>query len=300
MPDIILFAIPGFVILLMLEIYLSQKMHSDSYEIKDASSSIAMGLGSQVVGLLTKGIYLLIFMGLYQFRIFDLGWAPWVWVLGFFAEDFSYYLFHRTSHSCRYFWASHVIHHTSKKYTLATALRQTWTGDLSGSKIFWMWMPLLGFHPIMIFTLMATSLIYQFWIHTELIRRMPRWFEYIFNTPSHHRVHHSNEIKYLDKNHAGILIIWDRMFGTFVPEGNVYSFPIYGIRENIETFNPVKIAFHEWRSIGRDLLRPISWKARLGYLFGPPGWSHDGSRKTTKELREVVHRKESDGAPSTR
>jgi len=267
---------------MMLEIYLSQRMHRGNYVLKDAASSLAMGIGSQVVGLVTKGLYLAVFFWLYQFRLFDLGSAPWVWVLAFFLEDLTYYVFHWTSHNCRYFWASHVVHHSSQKYTLATALRQTWTGELSGSKIFWFWMPLVGFHPIMVFTLMATSLIYQFWIHTELINRFPDWFEFVFNTPSHHRVHHSSQVKYLDKNHAGILIIWDRIFGTFVAED---IRPVYGIRENLNSYNPVYIAFHEWRAIGKDLLKPVSLTARFNYLFGPPGWSHDGSRKTTSELR---------------
>ena len=284
MPDIITYAIPGFILLMMLEIYLSQRMHRDNYVTKDALSSLAMGIGNQITGLITKGLYILIFFALYELRIFTLGWSWWVWVLAFFAEDFSYYWFHRTSHHCRYFWASHVVHHSSKKYTLATALRQTWTGNLSGSQIFWMWMPLLGFHPIMIFTLMATSLIYQFWIHTELIKKMPAWFEFIFNTPSHHRVHHSNELRYLDKNHAGILIIWDRMFGTFVLEED--EMPQYGIRKPFSSFNPFRIAFDEWIDIWNDIRKPISFKDRLNYIFGPPGWSHDGSRMTTKQLRE--------------
>ncbi len=283
MNNLIAYAIPGFVILIFLEIYLSQRMHRENYVLEDAASSLAMGVGNQVIGLFTKGIYLAIFFGIYQFRLFDLGWASWVWVLAFFLEDLTYYAFHWSSHNCRYFWASHVVHHSSQKYTLATALRQTWTGDLSGSKLFWFWMPLVGFHPLMVFTLMATSLIYQFWIHTELIDRFPKWFEFIFNTPSHHRVHHSSELKYLDSNHAGILIIWDRMFGTFVAEERT---PVYGIREKLNTHNPIRIATHEWSAIVKDLVKPISFSDRLGYVFGPPGWSHDGSRKTTKELRE--------------
>jgi sterol desaturase/sphingolipid hydroxylase (fatty acid hydroxylase superfamily) len=284
-PNIILYAIPGFILLMMIEIYLSQRMHRDNYEAKDTLSSLAMGIGSQVFGLITKGIYILIFFWLYEHRLFTIGWAWWAWILVFFADDFSYYIFHFTSHKCRYFWASHVVHHSSRKYTLATALRQTWTGDLTGSKVFWFWMPLLGFHPLMIFTMMAISLIYQFWIHTELIDRMPGWFEFFFNTPSHHRVHHSNEIRYLDKNHGGILIIWDRIFGTFKAEK---EHPVYGIRKDFRSYNPIRIAFDEWAEIVRDLLLPISIRNKLNYVFGPPGWSHDGSRKTTSELQKSL------------
>jgi sterol desaturase/sphingolipid hydroxylase (fatty acid hydroxylase superfamily) len=283
MPNIIHFAIPGFILLLMLEVYLSHRMHQDNYETKDALSSLAMGIGNQLFGLITKGLYIIVFFWIYEYRIFTIGWAWWAWILVFFADDISYYLFHYISHKCRYFWASHVVHHSSKKYTLATALRQTWTGDLTGGKIFWFWMPLIGFHPLMIFTMMAVSLIYQFWIHTELIGRMPSWFEYIFNTPSHHRVHHSNEIKYLDKNHGGILIIWDRIFGTFKEEEEK---PIYGIRKDFNSYNPFRIAFDEWADIGNDLIQPITMIQRMKYVFGPPGWSHDGSRQTTRELQE--------------
>jgi sterol desaturase/sphingolipid hydroxylase (fatty acid hydroxylase superfamily) len=137
----------------------------------------------------------------------------------------------------------------------------------------------------MIMTMKAISLLYQFWIHTELVNRCPSWFEFIFNTPSHHRVHHAVQAKYLDRNHAGVLIIWDRMFGTFQPEE---EHPVYGLTTNVNTFNPVKVAFHEWRNIWNDLRKPISWKARIGYLFGPPGWSHDGSRKTSEQMRREM------------
>ena len=253
--------------------------------LKDAASSIAMGLGSQLMGILTKVIVFFAFFLAYEFRLFTFGFGFEIWVIAFFLEDFSYYVFHRVSHGSRFFWASHVVHHSSQKYTLATALRQTWTGELTGSFVFWIWMPLLGFHPLIIFTLKATSLIYQFWIHTELITKLPRWFEYVFNTPSHHRVHHSSDIKYLDMNHAGILIIWDRMFGTFIEEKEE---PNYGIRENLKSYNPIVIAFHEWAAIAKDLQKNTSLKNKVKYVFGPPGWSHDGSRKTTAQLKKGI------------
>ena len=201
----------------------------------------------------------------------------------FFADDFSYYWFHRISHSSRWFWASHVVHHSSQKYNLGTALRQTWTGTLTGSFLFWIWLPLVGFSPVAVMTMQAISLLYQFWIHTEYIKKLPAPVEFIFNTPSHHRVHHATNLAYLDKNHAGILIIWDRLFGTFITETDR---PVYGITKNLTTHNPVRIAFHEWTAIGRDLRRAGSVRNALNYLFGPPGWSHDGSRQTTRQLRE--------------
>jgi sterol desaturase/sphingolipid hydroxylase (fatty acid hydroxylase superfamily) len=218
--------------------------------------------------------------------LFSLEYSWWMWALLLLGDDLSYYWYHRSAHSIRYFWASHIVHHSSQKYNLATALRQTWTGGITGSFVFYLWMPLLGFEPIAILFMHSVSLLYQFWIHTELIDRLPKWFEFIFNTPSHHRVHHSSEAKYLDRNHAGILIICDRMFGTFQIEEER---PTYGLTVNIKSFNPLYIASHEWLAIFRDLrdYPRYSWK----YLFGPPGWSHDGSRKTSAQLREALKSK---------
>lgn len=289
MPNLIHYAIPAFIILLVIEVIISAYDKRDWFHAKDTFTSLSMGIGNVIIGLFTKGVIFGFYTLLYQFRLFDIGAQWWAWVLLFFADDFSYYWFHRTAHSSRYFWASHVVHHSSQKYNLGTALRQTWTGDLSGSFIFWMWLPLLGFHPLMIMTMQSISLLYQFWIHTEVIKKFPRPIEFIFNTPSHHRVHHSSDIKYLDKNHAGILIIWDRLFGTFQEEE---EHPNYGLTTNINTFNPIRVATHEWVDIFKDVRQAKHWKHALGYLFGPPGWSHDGSKKTTKQMREEIARTE--------
>lgn len=282
-PNLIHYAIPFFVGFILLEIVLSAWMKRKTYHTKDAFSSIAMGLGNVITGLVSKAIIFGAFTLVHQFALFDFGYVWWAWVACFFADDLSYYWFHRSSHKVRFFWASHVIHHSSRFYNLATALRQTWTGNFTGSFIFWLWMPLLGFEPLMIIFMQSISLLYQFWIHTELINRMPRWFEAVFNTPSHHRVHHSSDLKYLDKNHAGILIIWDKMFGTFKAEEEK---PNYGLTKNISTYNPLIIATHEWWDIIKDVRQnpQHSW----GYIFGPPGWSHDGSRQTTEELRQAL------------
>jgi sterol desaturase/sphingolipid hydroxylase (fatty acid hydroxylase superfamily) len=285
-PNLIHFAIPGFVLLLLAEVIFSAIEKKDLYEPRDAVSSIAMGLGNVFFGLFTKAVIFGVYSFFYQFRLFTPGFEWWVWVLCFFADDLSYYWFHRTSHSIRFFWASHVIHHSSRKYNLATALRQNWTGNFTGTFLFWIWMPFLGFHPAMVMSMQAISLIYQFWIHTEAIRRLPRWIELIFNTPSHHRVHHASDIKYLDRNHAGVLIIWDRLFGTFTPEEER---PVYGLTKNIYTYNPLRIATHEWVDIWKDLRRARSLKEAWHYVFDAPGWSHDGSRKTTKQLRKEHH-----------
>ena len=217
-PDILSQAVPGFILLIVVEVIYAVKMQRELYEVKDAATSITLGLGNLLSGFVTKLLVLATFSIIYKYRFFTIPYNTWwAWLLCLLADDFSYYWFHRISHSVRWFWASHVVHHSSEHYNLAAALRQTWTGNITGAFLFWTWMPLIGFHPGMIMFMQAISLLYQFWIHTEAINKMPRWYEFIFNTPSHHRVHHGSDLLYLDKNHAGILIIWDRMFVLFSP-----------------------------------------------------------------------------------
>ena len=287
-PNIILYAIPFFILAMLLELYVTtraQLKHIKGYEPKDALSSIAMGLGNVILGFASKALVLLVFFWVYNnLKVFDIPVAWWSFVLLFFADDFSYYWFHRISHECRIFWASHVVHHSSQHYNLSTALRQTWSGGFY-TFIFWLWLPLLGFHPAMILLQMSISLLYQFWIHTEAIDKMPKWFEAIFNTPSHHRVHHGSNPIYLDRNHAGILIIWDKLFGTFQPELDSEKVR-YGLIKNIKTFNPVKIAFLEWCYMFKDAFSgKKTVKERFQYLMKPPGWKHDGTGKISSDLR---------------
>ena len=285
-PNIILFAIPFFIASMLLELYVTIKQGIKTYESKDAFSSIAMGLGNVFLGFFSKAIVLLAFYFIYEhFRLFTIPITWWSFILIFFADDLAYYWFHRISHECRLFWASHVVHHSSQHYNLSTALRQTWSGGFY-SFIFWLWLPLLGFHPGMILLQMSISLLYQFWIHTETIHKMPKWFEAIFNTPSHHRVHHGSNPIYLDRNHAGILIIWDKMFGTFQPELDNEKV-VYGLVKNINTYNPIKIAFIEWVNMFKDAFSGRkSIKNRLLYLVKPPGWKHDGSGQVSNDLRQ--------------
>jgi sterol desaturase/sphingolipid hydroxylase (fatty acid hydroxylase superfamily) len=287
-PNLIHFAIPFFIVTVILEIILTIKIKLDEYEFKDAGTSILMGLGNVFIGLFTKGIVLGVFLFLYQYRFFTILFAWWSWLILLFTEDLCYYWFHRISHESRLFWASHVVHHSSQKYNLSTALRQTWSGSFY-SFVFWIPLLLIGFHPIMVMTQMAISLIYQYWIHTELIKKMPNWFEAIFNTPSHHRVHHATNPQYLDRNHAGIFIIWDKLFGTFEPE---VEKPVYGLVKNIETYNPIKIAFLEWVNMFRDFsFSKTSFLNKVKYLIKPPGWKHDGTGVLSSDLREEWEKK---------
>ncbi|PQJ77837.1 sterol desaturase family protein [Polaribacter porphyrae] len=287
-PNLIHYAIPFFVLTVILEIILTVKVKLGHYEFKDAGTSIAMGLGNVAIGLLTKGLILGVFLFLYKFRIFTIPFVWWSWIILLFAEDFCYYWNHRIAHESRLFWASHVVHHSSQKYNLSTALRQTWTGSFY-TFIFWFPLVIIGFHPVMVLVQMSISLIYQYWIHTELIDKMPKWFEAIFNTPSHHRVHHATNPQYLDRNHAGVFIIWDKIFGTFEPE---VEKPIYGLVTNIDTYNPVKVAFIEWVNMFKDFFSSkISIKNKFKYLLKPPGWKHDGTGKLSSDLRNEWEQK---------
>lgn len=282
-PNLIHYAIPFFAITVILEIVLTVKVKLEHYQFKDAGTSIIMGLGNVFIGIFTKTMVLTFFLFLYQFRFFTISFAWWCWLILLFAEDFCYYWFHRISHKSRIFWASHVVHHSSKEYNLSTALRQTWSGTFY-SFLFWIPLIFIGFHPIMVLVQMSISLIYQYWIHTELINKMPTWFEKIFNTPSHHRVHHATNAQYLDRNHAGIFIIWDKFFGTFESEKEK---PIYGLVTNLETYNPIKIAFLEWKNMLKDFFTSkTSFKNKLNYLLKPPGWKHDGTSVLSTDLRK--------------
>jgi sterol desaturase/sphingolipid hydroxylase (fatty acid hydroxylase superfamily) len=282
-PNLIHYAIPFFVLTVFLEIILTVKVKLEEYEFKDAGTSILMGLGNVFLGIFTKAMVLTIFLFLYKYKIFTISFSWWVWIVILFAEDFTYYWFHRISHESRLFWASHVVHHSSKKYNLSTALRQTWSGSFY-SFVFWIPLILIGFHPLMVMVQMSISLIYQYWIHTELIKKMPKWFEAIFNTPSHHRVHHATNPQYLDRNHAGIFIIWDKIFGTFEAE---VEKPVYGLVTNIDTYNPIKIAFTEWYRMLTDFFTSeTSIINKLKYFIKPPGWKHDGTSILSTDLRK--------------
>lgn len=284
MPNLIHYAIHFFALTVVIEIIATVRIKMSDYEYKDALTSITMGLGNVAIGLVSRGMVLFFLLLVYNhLRIFTIPFTWWAWILLLFADDLSYYWFHRISHTNRFFWASHIVHHSSQRYNLSTALRQTWTGSFT-SFIFYLWLPLLGFHPVMILMQISISLIYQYWIHTELIYKMPRWFELIFNTPSHHRVHHATNPQYLDRNHAGIFIIWDRMFGTFEPE---VEKPIYGLTKNINTYNPLKVAFAEWYHLLKDFFgAKTSLANKVKYLFKPPGWKHDGTGVLSADLRK--------------
>ncbi len=260
------YAIPLFLLTMAVEAVLLRKRGRESYEAKDAAASISGGIGLLLVDLAWKIVAFSIYLKLYDHRFFDIGTGALAWVVLIFADDLCYYWYHRVGHEIRFFWAGHVAHHSSQRYYLATALRQSWTAPFF-TVIFWVPLPLLGFRPEMILLMKSLSLLYQYWIHTELIGKLGV-FESFMNTPSHHRVHHGSNPEYLDKNYAGIFIVWDRLFGTFEEEG---AKVVYGLTTNIESFNPIHIQFHEFRDILRDVRGATSMGERFRAAFGRTG-----------------------------
>ena len=287
-PPVLLWAVPFFLITLVIEFFIAQRrVGAKSHTLKDSIASLMMGTGNLVTDLTFGFISLAILFWAWDFRLIDLGLTWPVIFLALIVQDFVYYWKHRVSHRVRWFWAAHVVHHSSEHYNLTTALRQPWISHFTGYSLMSIPLVLVGFHPLLIGFVAALNLLYQYWIHTEIIKRMPNWFEAVFNTPSHHRVHHSVHPRHLDANYAGIFIIWDKMFGSFVSERPDEEMN-YGVVSPIKTYNPFKIAFVEWINIFKDMLNPNSsaklWE-RLKYALAPPGYSHDGSRQTSEDIK---------------
>lgn len=271
MSNLILYAIPAFIALMALEVAWAKRRLASGvsvvgYELKDSAASLTMGLGSLAIGVVAAFLRVPFFAWLYEHRFLDLGSAWWSWILLLFAEDCCYYWFHRLHHEVRVLWAAHVVHHSSQHYNLSTALRQPWVTPFTGP-IFWAPLPLLGFSPAMVLIAQSWSLLYQFWLHTEAVGKLGP-LEWVLNTPSHHRVHHGTNPEYLDKNHGGIFIIWDRLFGTFAEERDRV---VYGITKNLESFSPITIAVHELRAMGRDLVASRGPRDAWRAVFGRPG-----------------------------
>lgn len=286
-----LFALPIFFIAIFIEILAKKILNArGTLHSKDDSVSIFMGLMSVVTNGAAAFITLGMLLWAEQFKIFDLPLTITVIIACFILDDLRYYLHHRIAHRCRWPWAMHIIHHSSQRYSLAVALRQGWTKHFTGTTVLKIPLVLVGFDPILVIFCGALNAVYQFFLHTETIHKLPKWFEAVFNTPSHHRVHHGKNPEYLDSNYAGTFIIWDKIFGTFVPE-NENSYPDYGLVKDFETFNPFKIFVHEYWGILKDVFgNKRSIKDRILYIVAPPGWSHDNSRKTSNDIKREYYK----------
>lgn len=284
LPNPVSLATPFFIVLIVGEMMFARFLRRGRYEARDTATSLLLGFGSVIFGGLFAFVFVAFANWVAAWRVIDIGWSIPAFVICFVIDDLVYYWWHRTSHRVRWFWADHVQHHSSQHYNLSTALRQPWTGVFTPSLLFKIPLLIAGFPLGMIIFVHGINLVYQFWIHTEAIQKMPHWFEAVMNTPSHHRVHHATNARYLDANYAGVFIVWDRMFGTFVEE-RADDKPRYGIVKNLGTFNPLKAVLHEWVGIAKDLWAARSLREAVGYVFGPPGWSPDGSRDTSETIK---------------
>jgi sterol desaturase/sphingolipid hydroxylase (fatty acid hydroxylase superfamily) len=256
---------------------------------KDNLTCIFMGLMSSVANGAAAFISVGAMYWAMQYQIISLPITITTVVICFIANDLRFYVHHRLAHRVRWPWAMHVVHHSSQHYNYSVALRQAWTKHFSGMLLLYVPLVIIGFNPAVILFVALVNSSYQFLLHTETIGKLPRWFEFIFNTPSHHRVHHANNPQYLDSNYGGTLIIWDRLFGTFAEE-DLQDRPVYGLVKNLDTFNPIKIAFHEYWGIVQDQLQKgLTLKDRALYLLAPPGWSHDGSRLTSEDIKREYY-----------
>ena len=285
---LILISTPLYLLVIGFEIVLSHVHLKKYYTLKDTLMNVYLCLINGGIDLLFRAVYVVILLWFYKFHFVDLTFNPIVyWFCLFILEDLIFYIEHRVDHYCRFFWAVHVTHHSSEEFNLTTGFRSSVFQPIYRF-IYFIPLAFLGFHPIDIVFMYSLTQIYGILVHTQYINKMPNWFESIFVSPSHHRVHHASNIRYLDKNMGMVLIIWDRLFGTF--QNEIPEDPIkYGLTKALDDpHHPAKIIFHEWQSVGKDLKKKIPLITKIKYLIMPPGWSHDGSTKTAKELRKEL------------
>ena len=269
--ELILLALsPVFLLFIAIEFIKARRRHDtkDYYDIKDSVANTALALMHQASDAIALLLLMPLFSWLYQYRLWDieLGFASVFFA--FLLQDFLYYWFHRASHNVHWLWAAHVVHHSSTNMNFTTAFRQSLMYPLAGMWLFWTPMVLLGFAPEIVFTVVALNLAYQFFVHTQMVSKLGG-FERVFNTPSHHRVHHATNPCYIDKNYAGVLIIWDKLFGSFVEE-KADEPCRYGIVGQINSHNPLTITFHQWQHLIRSVWQAKGWREKYKALFGYP------------------------------
>ena len=289
-------AIPVFFLLIGIELLVAQLLERAVYRLSDSINDLSCGILDQVLEVFVKTFFFAGYLYLYDhYRLFSVpGGALWAWGVCFLGVDCLYYWFHRWSHEANAGWAAHIVHHQSEEYNLTVALRQ---GAFQGafSWVFYLPLALLGFPPLMFLTLSSANTLYQFWIHTRLVGRLGP-LEWFLNTPSHHRVHHGRNPQYIDKNHAGSLIVWDRMFGTFATEKDE---PVYGITNPIRSWNPVWAQVHYWVELVGKARRTGRWPDRLRLFWKRPGWQPDdlGGFVPAPEVDRATYHKYDPPAP---
>lgn len=276
---------PVYILVIVGEILLSNWRQSASYEKKDTLTNLYLMLLNSGIDLLFRSIYVLILAWCYQYRFINWENAWWYFILLIIAEDFMFYWLHRVDHHSRFFWAVHVTHHSSEHYNLTTGFRSSVFQPLYRF-VYFLPLALLGFKPMDIVFIYSATQTWGILVHTEHVGKLG-WLEYLLVTPSHHRVHHASNPLYLDRNLGMLLIVWDKLFGTFQAEIPAQAYePIqYGLTKPLEKRDGFNIVFHEWKAIIKDWKRTPRLKDKFRYLFGPPGWSHDGSSLTSDQLR---------------
>lgn len=280
--------VPMYLLFIVSEIYIGKKRQLKNYQWQDSLVSISLGIIGAAFDFGFKYLTLGVLdwcnaHAIFQSNLIQL-YPVMAWVLLFIGQDFCFYWLHRAEHYNRTLWAVHSNHHSSEHYNFTVALRSSTLQPLY-RYVFYIPVAFLGFDGMSIMFMYAVNQVYQFFLHTELIGKLPKWYESIFVTPSHHRVHHASNVIYLDKNMGQVLIVWDKLFGTFQTETEA---PVYGITSKIESYNPLTVMFYEWKKLLKDVFKSSSLLHAFKYLINPPGWSHDGSTKTSKALREEL------------
>lgn len=292
---LILFSVPVYILVIGAELLYSYFGKRQLYSGKGILSNIYLSALNFTLDILVRGVCLFILNYFYQFHFTHITNVILYWTVLVFAEDFMYYWLHRVDHYCRFFWAVHVTHHSSEEFNLTVGFRSSVFQPLYRF-IYFIPLSFFGFTGLDIMFMYSATQIFGILVHTQTVKKLGV-LEYFLVTPSHHRVHHGSNVKYLDKNMGMLFIIWDKLFGTFQPEED--SEPVvYGLTKNLESYNPLTMVFHEWKAILKDLKKETSIKNKLLYIFGPPGWSHDGSTKTSAQLRKELLRQKPTSEPT--
>ena len=305
----LVYGVPVFIAFILMELTYS-KTHGDDhlYNWKDLAASGFMGIGSALLGPLFKVIFaIVLFDAVYEycnpfidgvrqnfFGYQSFSYAWYVWLLCQLADDFTYYWFHRANHEIRILWAAHIVHHSSDNYNLGTAVRNGWFTILY-KPLFYMWMPAIGFPPEMVVVCLGVEALWQFQLHSVYIPKLG-FLEKVFNTHTMHQVHHAQNVEYLDKNHGGFLNIFDKIFGTWKALDDKIDVK-YGVIHAPNSYNPVVILTHEFKDIWKDVKKANKLSDKLMYVFGPPGWSHDGSTLTVKQ-QQKLHKRHKEQSPN--
>lgn len=280
-PNIILYAVPAMVLFSVIEIVVSFYQKRQYYEKKETIGSILVGIGNLIVNFALKGLLMMPIIWIYNWVPWRMEFSWWTFLPCYIIYDFASYWAHRISHEQRFWWATHVVHHSGETYNLTTSFRLSWVQNLK--IVFFLPVMLFGFHPIIFFITNQLAVLFQFWVHTEYIKKLPKWVEYIFATPSNHRVHHGSQEQYIDKNYGATFIIFDRIFGTYEPEVEKVR---YGITTNIPNkSNPFFINFHEYKEMIQDVKHADTLKEKIWYMFGSPVAIDMAKKKKIRESK---------------